>query len=95
MTATVSYRKTRSGEWVAYGPSSVVKAMHYVSVTRRDGTASQVIIERTGRPFTVDGTEMVYGYISRDVERAYGRRGGFDMSEYGRDAQARDMGAMR
>lgn len=61
-TTKITYRKTKSGEWVAYGPAS---AMHtgYIAITKRDGTTKGEQISRLGRPFFVAGAEMVYGYI--------------------------------
>ena len=64
MTApAVTYRKTGKGEWVAYGPASIITAGATVTVTKRDGSTKAEYIASTGRPFTADGRQMVYGYI--------------------------------
>jgi len=59
----VTYRKTKTGEWVAYGPASLV-CPGFVTVTKRSGEAKQELVERVGRPFTAEGVEMVYGYLA-------------------------------
>lgn len=60
---TAAWRKTKSGEWVAYGTTTSVRAGIDASVMSR-GNAKLVHIERTGRPFMVGGVEMVYGYVT-------------------------------
>lgn len=74
MSATVTYRKTKAGQWVAYGPASSIREGHYVTVSKRDGTTQVELVERVGRSFTVDGTEMVYGYIDREGRPSTARR---------------------
>lgn len=63
-TAQVTYRKTKTGEWVAYGPTTVVTAGATVTVTKRSGEAKTERVARVGRPFNVGGVEMVYGYLA-------------------------------
>jgi len=67
----VSYRKTKSGEWVAYGPAATLR-LGPVTVTKRDNTTKNEVINRLGKPFTVNGVAMVYGYLapSRPASRA-------------------------
>lgn len=77
MTRTESpkFRKTKSGEWVAFGPTSQVRPGQ-VTVTKANGERKTVQVARCGRPFQVDGTECVYGYIeSRQARRSGGGRG--------------------
>lgn len=79
MSVTATYRKTKTGEWVAYGPASVVRP-GFVTVTKRSGEAKQELVERVGRPFTTEDGPMVYGYLAAKVPataRAAGKgRGG-------------------
>jgi hypothetical protein len=60
----VQYRKTRAGEWVAMGPPELVHAGADVTVTKKDGTTKNEFVLRVGKPFEVDGVEMVYGFIT-------------------------------
>lgn len=62
-TATATYRKTRQGEWVAYGPADLVKPGASVVVTKKSGEAKTEHVATVGRSFTVDGVDMVYGYL--------------------------------
>lgn len=63
----VTYRKTRTSEWVVYGPhtvlTSAMEAGGIVQVTKKDDTTKDEVIERVGKPFEVDGAAMAYGYI--------------------------------
>ena len=61
--AKISYRKTSKGQWVAFGPASAIKAGATVTVTKASGEAKTELIESVGRPFAVNGRQMVYGYI--------------------------------
>ena len=63
MTTPVTYRKTKTGEWVAYGPASLVLP-GFVTVTKKSGEAKQELVERVGHPFTAEGVQMVYGYLA-------------------------------
>lgn len=58
----LSYRKTKNGKWAVMGPANVVTAGATVTVTKRDGTTKTERIGTVGKPFTVDGQQMVYGY---------------------------------
>lgn len=62
-TAKLGYRKTKSGEWVAYGPASVVK-VGPAAVSKRDGSTKAETITRLGKVFTVNDVDMVYGYLA-------------------------------
>jgi len=58
------YRKTKAGTWVAYGPAADITAGAEITVTTRPGEAKIERVESTGRPFAVDGNQMVYGYLA-------------------------------
>lgn len=68
-TAEITYRKTKTGEWVAYGPASIVRP-GAVTVAKRDGTSKTETVTRTGRTFTVGAVEMVYGYLAKSAPAA-------------------------
>lgn len=61
---TTTYRKTKAGQWVVFGPESLVIEGE-VAVTKRDGTTKTEIIESVGRTFECDGIQARYGYIAR------------------------------
>ncbi len=61
-TTQATWRKTKAGQWVVCGPTSVVVAGEWVTVAKRNGATSAELIERTGRSFDVAGVETVYGY---------------------------------
>lgn len=66
MTTVITYRKTKSGEWVAYGPASQMpQPGDGVMIAKKDGGSDYGYIGRLGRVFTVGGTEMVYGYLDQ------------------------------
>ncbi|RTE49337.1 hypothetical protein [Actinobaculum sp. 352] len=61
-----TYRKTKSGEWVAYGRYS--ELMHTegkeISIHKKDGSTTTRVCRKIGKPFRVDdGAEMVYAYL--------------------------------
>jgi hypothetical protein len=75
MTATaaaakITYRKTRQGEWVAFGPASVIRAGVTVTVTKKSGETKAETIKSAGRPFAVNGTQMAYGYLAPQARTA-------------------------
>jgi hypothetical protein len=57
-----TYRKTKEGRWVVYGPATDVRAGASVTVTTKAGKTKTERIVSTGKTFTVDGRTMVYGY---------------------------------
>ncbi len=65
MSATITYRKTRQGEWVACGPAAIVRPHQLIDVTRRDGTTRPERVVSVGRVFQAGGQDMVYGYLDR------------------------------
>jgi hypothetical protein len=66
-TATITYRKS-DGMWAAYGPSRAIKPGQQVTITKRSGETKQEWIDSVSKPFTVDGTRMVYGYLADLVD---------------------------
>lgn len=67
--SAITYRKTRQGEWVAFGPKAAMwdtvynKPCGWVDITKKDGTFDRRQITRLGRSFTADGTECCYAYL--------------------------------
>lgn len=69
MTATTTtYRKTKTGEWVVFGPERLVR-VGQVLVTKRDGASKTETIERVGKSFDCDGMRARYGYIAARQHR--------------------------
>lgn len=64
MTPTITYRRTKTGEWVVYGPAAIMHTGE-ATVRKADGTTKIERVERLGKSFLVDGRNMVYGYIGR------------------------------
>ena len=63
-TTQITYRKTRQGAWVAFGPADAVKAGEVVNIAKKNGAISRRLVESTGKVFIVDGERMVYGYLA-------------------------------
>ncbi len=65
---TTTYRKTKTGQWVAYGPAATLQAAvrdgHKVRVTKRSGDVDEVTLTGLGKPFFANGQQVVYGYIA-------------------------------
>jgi hypothetical protein len=59
----VTFKKTKKGEWVACGPESEVR-VGPVSITKRDGAVKHENVVSLGKPFSVEGKTMVYGYLA-------------------------------
>jgi hypothetical protein len=64
MNTQTTYRKTKTGTWVAYGPAADIRPGHEVTISKKDGTTKTELVESVGRSFRVDGREMVYGYLT-------------------------------
>ena len=60
---TVTYAKTKAGEWVARGPVALI-IEGQVTVTKRDGSSKTETIVRTGKAWTQDGEQVRYGYLA-------------------------------
>jgi len=61
-TEECTWRKTRAGAWVVFGPADVVRAGATVMVKTKAGTIKSEAIKSVGRPFDFGGKKMVYGY---------------------------------
>jgi hypothetical protein len=72
MTATSqpTFRKTKQGEWVVFGPASIIQT-GTVEVSKRDGSSKTVVIDRVGREFTVDDVTCRYGYQAQAQPHAH------------------------
>lgn len=70
MTTTTipTFRQTKQGKWVAFGPAAQITE-GTVDVVKRDGTIKSVLVESTGKSFQVDGVECCYGYIAQRENR--------------------------
>ena len=78
-----TYRRTRQGEWVVQGPTSMVTPGATVTVTRRSGEERTETIDRVGRSLDRNGTEMVYGYIAQTGNLSYQPGAGLVCEECG------------
>jgi hypothetical protein len=58
------WRKTKSGEWVVYARATALHAGTSLYVTAKSGDTKSVRIASVGRPFSVGGVDMAYGYVS-------------------------------
>ncbi len=58
-----TYRKTKDGQWVVCGPATEVH-LGIVTVSKKDGGAKQETVVKLGKPFLLNGTNYVYGYIA-------------------------------
>jgi hypothetical protein len=71
---SLSYRKTPSGEWVAYGPAGEFPVPKHgkppISVTLKDGTRKREFLVRLGEVFEVDRVPMRYGYLESEAAKA-------------------------
>lgn len=68
-TPTFTFRKTKTGEWVGFGPATMIEAVNPGSdiiITKRDGTQKLETVAKWGKPFTANGKTMVYAYLARD-----------------------------
>lgn len=66
------FRKTKSGKWAAMGPVETLEkalaAGGIVEVQKKSGDWSKFHVASLGKPFDVDGVQMVYGYGPDDEE---------------------------
>lgn len=68
----ITYRKTKNGKWVAFGPAAEVR-IGTVTITKRDGSTKTEIVESLGKPFDVRGVPHVYGYLAERRGNNYRR----------------------
>ena len=72
----VTFRKTREGKWVAFGPVDEVQPGP-VNITKRDGAQTTRTVTSVGRPFDARGVLHVYGYLAEGEGRySYNGRNG-------------------
>jgi len=99
---SLTYRKTKSGEWVAYGPASEFPVPKHgkppISVTLKNGTRKREFLVRLGDIFEVDGVPMRYGYLESEAGNASApqaarpaRPAGLSSSERDRLRRSRDL----
>lgn len=82
----ITYRKTKNGEWVAYGPYSELQNAEgaVIAIRRKDGSTATRVCRKIGKPFRVDGIEMVYAYLEGgEREERKARRSGPRCQECG------------
>ncbi len=60
------FRKTKQGKWAVMGPVETIQTAlagdGNVKVLKKSGDWSDFTVVSMGRPFDVDGVDMVYGY---------------------------------
>ena len=54
-----------NGHWAVYGPADLGAPGQYVTVTRKDGTTSQVLIGNVQPAKRLNGRPFVYGWPQR------------------------------
>lgn len=59
----IKYRKTKAGQWVAFGPATEV-VPGPVTVIKADGSTKAETVASVGRPFDVAGKPHCYGYLA-------------------------------
>jgi len=65
----IVYRKDRrTGRWNVFGPASEVR-VGTVTVTKKDGTHRQERVVKVSKPFDVNGTPHVYGYLEDNTTK--------------------------
>lgn len=71
---TATWRKTKKGEWVAFGKAADLQAALDndlpVTMVRKDGTRQVRDLDSVGKAFTVNGTQMCYGYLRPEARQA-------------------------
>lgn len=64
------YRKTKTGETVIYGPADRVRVGQVLTAdSPHGGRLNPETVVELGEPFTVDGVQMVYGYLRPRSQR--------------------------
>ena len=71
--STITFRKTKSGEWVACGDLALMQEViangGECTITKRDGSTVHRTVLRLGKPFGKPGAEQVYGYLADETPR--------------------------
>lgn len=74
---TATWRKTKRGEWVAFGNAEDLKAALDndlpITMVRKDGSTQTRDITKVGRAFAVNGVAMCYGYLRPEDRRTTGK----------------------
>jgi len=76
----LTYRKTKDGQWVAFGPATEV-TIGQVQVTTKAGKAKVELVTRLGRVFDVGGVPHVYGYLAPKAAPVYAASNRYGASE--------------
>lgn len=69
----ITYRKNKSGDWVAFGPVTEVKP-GYVIITKKLGMSEQRRIVSVGKSFLINGVPHCYGYFEEKTEKKGNRQ---------------------
>jgi hypothetical protein len=73
----ITYRKTKQGEWVAFGPARDIAPGRTIHISKKGTRAVDTRrVEKVGKTFKVDGVECVYGYLAADRPARRARRFG-------------------
>ncbi|MBW3069275.1 hypothetical protein GZ998_07130 [Actinomyces sp. 594] len=61
----ITFRKTKAGKWVAYGPYTELKDSEggEIEVTLKSGKTTTRKCVGLGKPFMAKGCQMVYAYL--------------------------------
>jgi hypothetical protein len=75
MSETITYRKTRQGQWVAFAPAATLNRLmldsnRRIEIVKRSGERKVETLESVGRSFVADGREMAYGYLAKSAPAA-------------------------
>lgn len=75
MRNAFTYRQTRQGEWVGYGPATITDEINpggIINILKKDGTVKTETVSRYGKPFRANnGKLMVYAYFDRENRSAW------------------------
>lgn len=52
--------------WKVFGPAELLVAGQPATVTKKDGTTTQVLIGKVSKEFEIEGVWCAYGYIAED-----------------------------
>lgn len=75
-TTTATWRKTKQGQWVAFGPVGLVQTGKTAAISTRDGKVACYTVASVGKTFQVDGVACRYGYLDRERKPASNGTGG-------------------
>lgn len=78
----VKYRKTKKGDWVAFGPVAQMVQGQHVTIHKSDGSTERRLVDGKGKAFVVDGIECCYGYLAPRPGPARRRDRGGDSCGY-------------